>query len=268
VRVGDIELAVRPGSPGPTMVWGHGLLASMAAEDEAGLFDWSSSEHAVNLVRYDARGHGESTAPRDDAGYRWDRLAGDMLGVADAVGASRFVAGGASMGAATALHAAVAAPERVAALVLVIPPTAWKTRSRQSRQYRFAAVAIDTLGVRPFALAARVAPSPRLLAGHEPSRRSMLHGLDHLDRRVAPHVLRGAAASDLPPIDRLRRIEVPTLVLAWEGDPVHPPSSASAIADAIAGSRLSVAASFDDVRGWPGLVASFLGEVAHLADDP
>ena len=96
----------------------------------------------------------------------------------------------------------------------------------------------------------------------------MLHALDHLDRRVAPHVLRGAAASDLPPIDRLRRIDVPTLVLAWEGDPVHPTSSASTIADAIAGSRLSVATSFDDVRGWPALVASFLGEVAHLADDP
>jgi pimeloyl-ACP methyl ester carboxylesterase len=117
-----------------TLVWGHGLLSDRASEDELGLFDWSALD-GVRLVRYDARGHGASSAPADPDELRWSALAQDMLAVGEAVGASRFVAGGASMGCATALHAAVAAPERVEALVLVIPPTAWETRTAQAQMY-------------------------------------------------------------------------------------------------------------------------------------
>lgn len=40
----------------------------------------------------------------------------------------KLILGGASMGAGTALHAVVAYPERVAALVLVIPPTCYEIR--------------------------------------------------------------------------------------------------------------------------------------------
>ncbi len=44
-------------------------------------------------------------------------------------GAQKFVAGGSSMGCATSIYAALLAPERMKALVLVIPPTAWETRA-------------------------------------------------------------------------------------------------------------------------------------------
>ncbi|MDQ1373389.1 MAG: 3-oxoadipate enol-lactonase, partial [Actinomycetota bacterium] len=128
-----MKLAVEVSGPpdGTPFVWAHGMTSSMAADDDSGVFDWSSLE-AVRVVRYDAPSHGRSPIAPSDEDHRWDRLADTMLSVADSAGFSTFVAGGASMGAATALHAAALAPERVSAMVLVIPPTAWETRAAQA----------------------------------------------------------------------------------------------------------------------------------------
>jgi pimeloyl-ACP methyl ester carboxylesterase len=70
--------------------------------------------------------------------------------------------------------------------------------------------------------------------------------------------LRGAAESNLPPREEVATISVPTLILAWEDDPGHPVSTATALAELIDGAELSVATSEDDVRAWPSLVGRFL----------
>ena len=75
VKVGDVELAVREEGRGPTFLWGHGLLSSMAQEDEIGAFDWSATTQSMRLVRYDARGHGESETSDDPEALRWQALA-------------------------------------------------------------------------------------------------------------------------------------------------------------------------------------------------
>src|SRR5690242_6825837 len=98
-------------------------MADMEVEDEIEVLTVRPG-NGVRVVRYDARGHGRSAATGDDADYQWSALAQDMLGVLDALGAETAVLGGASMGTATALHAAVSSPQRVEGLVLVIPPTA------------------------------------------------------------------------------------------------------------------------------------------------
>jgi 3-oxoadipate enol-lactonase len=67
----------------------------------------------------DNRGHGDSAQPADEADYDLDRFAGDVLGLAAALGWDRFVLLGHSLGGAIAQVAALAAPERVDALVLV-----------------------------------------------------------------------------------------------------------------------------------------------------
>ena len=118
----------RPSGSGRPFLWAHGLTSSIAAERDGGLFQW---EDGVELVRYDARGHGRSPAGSSSADYEWPSLAEDFLAVADSVGFDSMVAGGASMGCATVLYAALAAPSRVDALVLAIPPTAWETRAAQ-----------------------------------------------------------------------------------------------------------------------------------------
>jgi 2-succinyl-6-hydroxy-2,4-cyclohexadiene-1-carboxylate synthase len=63
-------------------------------------------------------GHGGSDAPDDPARYAADRVAGDVLDLVDTLGIHRTALLGYSMGARVALHAALAAPERVGALIL------------------------------------------------------------------------------------------------------------------------------------------------------
>lgn len=243
------------------MVWGHGLTSSRAHEDETGLFalgpDLSSA--GVRVVRYDAPGHGASAGPSDDDAYRWDALAEVVVGVADAAGLDRFAAGGASMGSAASLFAALLAPQRIDALVLAVPPTAWRARPGQARLYSAAADLVESEG--PPGLAATVRASRPPVGygarGDELIEISARH-IEGMDGALLVHVLRGAAASDLPDLEAIAAIDVPTLVLAIRGDATHPVATAEALADAIDGAQLHVGADLAAVADWPGLVADFL----------
>jgi pimeloyl-ACP methyl ester carboxylesterase len=75
------------------------------------------------VLTYDARGHARSPAPLDSIAYSMDILVSDLLALLDGEGMSEpVVVGGLSMGAATALHFALAHPNRVRALVLASYP--------------------------------------------------------------------------------------------------------------------------------------------------
>ena len=255
VEVGGARLVVRRGGAGRPFVWAHGLTSSMAKEDEAGLFDWSRLQADHEVVRYDARGHGRSGAAGGGAAqYGWDALAGDLFAVADACGFERFAAGGASMGAATTLHAALSQPERIEAMVLVIPPTAWESRPAQRSLYEGSADLVEQAGIEGLMEARAALPPPPIFAGHP----ELLGSPPDVAADVLPTVLRGAAATDLPPLDQLAGLDQPTLVLAWEGDPGHPVSTATALAGALIRAELVVAPSLAEVTHWPGLVAAFL----------
>src|SRR5688572_23776512 len=73
-------------------------------------------------VLYDARGHARSPAPVEPEAYVLTELVLDFARVVRATGASRVVAGGLSLGAATALAHALAHPASVDALVLAAYP--------------------------------------------------------------------------------------------------------------------------------------------------
>jgi pimeloyl-ACP methyl ester carboxylesterase len=261
VRVRGVDLAVRECGAGTCLLWGHGLLGSVAQEDAAALFDWNEIASAARVVRYDARGHGASEVTLDPNDYRWPDLALDLLGLADALGAGRAVFGGLSMGCATALHAAAAAPERTVGLVLVAPPTAWETRPRQARFYRALAFWIERTGLGPLRCAARLrrlAPGPPHLARLS---RSVVEQLRRTDARAAVAALRGAAASDLPEPAALAAIEAPALVLAWTGDRAHPLATAERLAELLPDARLRVADTLDHVLGWSEQMRAFLEEL-------
>jgi len=257
VKVRGVELAVSESSPPRTVLWGHGLLSSMQAEDAVGLFRWSDGP-GYRVVRYDARGHGRSVGTTEAADYRWPSLAADMLGVADGLGEEQFVAAGASMGASTSLHAALAAPERVLALVLVIPPTAWGTRATQARMYRSGARLVETVGLTPFIAMMRAAPVAGIFGEDLRFREAGLAALGSADRKVVAKILRGAADSDLPDQEQLASLTMPALILAWQHDPGHPVSTAKALARVLPNAQLHQAGSLTAVRTWPGLVADFL----------
>ncbi len=260
VEVRGGPLAYEEVGGGRSFLWGHGLTANRAEEDTTGLLGtWPFPRDQVRRVRYDARGHGASPGPADPAAYGWDELARDQLALADALGIGPFVAAGASMGCATALHAAVLAPERVQALVLVIPPTAWAGRPQQRALYEAGADLIEQEGLGAFAEVSAQAPPPMLFAnlgldwGEQARRRALA-----LDEASLPSILRGAAASDLPPEAAVSGMDVPALILAWEGDASHPVATAERLDALLPRSELVVADDLRAVLSWPERVVSFV----------
>jgi 3-oxoadipate enol-lactonase len=248
-----------------TFVWAHAENSCMAHEDDLGLFDWSGAESVARVVRYDARGHGGcECAHFESRAYRWSALVDDML---RAPGQGPFVAGGASMGAATALYAAVRAPRRVQGLVVVTPPSAWEGRPPQAEAYEAAAKLVERRGIPGYVKALQTAGQPRILAEELPEADSIwLRHVRRMDEKVVPSILRGAASSDLPTRQELHGVVVPTLILAWTGDPAHPVATAEALAELIVMSELHVATDLAGVRRWPELVRDFLGGICQWED--
>ena len=241
-------------------VWGHPLTSSIVAEDRHGVFDWSSARGERRWVRYDARGHGSSSATRHAGDYRWPNLAHDQLELMDTLEIDRVVLGGASMGAATALHSACFQPDRVAGLVLVIPPAAWETRHQSSKKYRNGARYTLTHGVHGFAKVTRKAPDPPIFCANL----ACLCGggigaIDDLHYLSLVAALRGAAGSDLPTPAQLARIrDIPAVILAWDTDPAHPVSSAERLAACFSHADLHVATAPETVGSWADEVQHFL----------
>lgn len=237
------------GDEGPAVVQLHGLTSSRAREDVIAV-DLVGELEGCRILRYDARGHGRSTGPRDVAAYGWATLAEDLLALVDHVFPGEAVHGvGSSMGSGTLLHAAPAAPGRFSGLTLCIPPTVWETRVAQGAAYEECARVVETDGVDALVDAGRLTPLPPAENPEKPVTWPDV-ALDLL-----PTVFRGAALTDLPERTAIARLDVPTLLLAWIEDPAHPVSSAEQLHALIPGSELTVARTHPDVRTWPGLVA-------------
>jgi 3-oxoadipate enol-lactonase len=253
-----VELHYERAGTGMPLVWGHGLTSSRAGEDELGITDWSRLRHVADVVRYDARGHGASGSSDNLATFGWDALAGDQLALADHLGIDRYVVGGASMGAATALHVACQAPDRVLALILMIPPTAWETRAAQVDVYESMASIIDGRGVEPLIAArADVAPPDPFSGSTIWSDRSA-RAMRAADPQRLSTAFRGAATANFPTRDEVAAIAVPTLILAWTGDPGHPVSTADELVGLLPETEMCFASTADELAEWSGVIAAFI----------
>lgn len=249
-------LACDPPSAGtPITVVAHGMSSSREAMDGDGVFDWSPvGEDGRGLVRYDARGHGRSTGGTDPVDFTWTWLAEDLLAVIETVSPDGPVdVIGMSMGTASALYAALRAPDRIRRLVLAIPPTAWDTRASHVAGYRDGADIVDEAGIDAFLAAAAEQPQPPIL---ETLQRRPYTADVRAECFAA--LLRGAADSDLPDPAELTRVTHPTLLLPWDTDPGHPVSTAERLADALPNATLQIARTPDEVRGWGRDAARFL----------
>ena len=261
ITVRGIDLSVDDAGSGPDLVWGHGLTGSVEADDDRALFDWQRLRRTCRVVRYDARGHGQSASSPVLDEYAWGSLAVDQLALADALGIDRYVAAGASMGCATALHAAVIAPQRIRALVLAIPPTAWQTRAAQAEMYLARADLVEAGDHVTLLRQAALRPPPDPFVDDPTWGDRFERMLRTTDPVRLARVLRGAATADLPEPETIARIEVPTLILAWTGDPGHPSTSAERLHELIADSELALASTSTAVAGWTDRIERFLAQL-------
>ena len=254
VRVRGVELAVEDTGAGLPFFWGHGFSSSMRQEDNFMVMSWARLARRYRVIRWDARGHGESDGGSVADDYTWDNIGRDLLGLADALGIDRFAAGGASMGGAAALHAAVEAPHRVMALVLMLPPTAYETRDEQADLYRAAAVLVERLGKDAYIDGLSRLPVAEVVAEFG----ERFRAVPQVSEKLLPAVFRGAAASDLPSADAVRAVSAPTLLLPWVGDAGHPMSTAERLLQTLPDVQIHVAHHLRDVGTWTDRIDEFL----------
>lgn len=230
----------------------------MAQEDAVDWLDWPGMAARARLIRYDARGHGRSASTPFPEDYRWPEMARAMWQVADYYEVGLTFLGGASMGCATALHAACQHPERVQGLLLIIPPTAGEERRRIARNYRRAAAFLNATRGVPLKLL-RWLPLPAGKGDFTRTlRRETVALLASADSTGIAAALRGAALSDLPDLERLRQLKMPTLILAWGDDPVHPLSTARLLAATLPHAELMIAKTGNDPWQWGEQLQRFI----------
>ena len=237
LRVADVELFYRERGEGPPLLLlpGHGTdsvywglqLAGLAAE--------------FRVLALDHRGTGRSS--RGTAPLTVERMAGDALGVLDALGIGSTHLLGHSMGGLIAQALALHAPERVRRLVLAATFCRVPARARFMAGLRGEILA--RLGARAYATL-MMAWSYTLgffeARGQEALefRERWVRHLERLplDPRVLAEQAEAVAALDLS--ERVRALACPTLVLVGEEDWLTPPALARELAERIPGARLQI----------------------------
>jgi 3-oxoadipate enol-lactonase len=211
------------GTGAPVTVVAHGFGASLA-ETRPLLRGVPGTR-----VLLQARGHGDAPAPVAP-GYA--ELADDLVRVADEHRATQAL--GVSMGAGTVLRLLSQSPDRFAKVVLFLPSALDQPRHPVPGAAALAAAlgAGDVDGVR----AAVRAEVPDGQEAYVAARTAFLLASPHL-----PALLAGLAA-DRPVPDRsvLASVTADVLVLAQEGDPLHPVEVARDLAAALPTGRLVV----------------------------
>jgi pimeloyl-ACP methyl ester carboxylesterase len=223
------------------------------------------------VIVYDARGHGESDPAPAGGGYGYPELADDLEQVVSSrVGAGRFVLGGHSMGAHTALAYALRHPQRLAGLVLIGPTYTGDGVAAESIEYwdgLSAALAQD--GVEGFVSYIdrfqEIDPAWRQSVLRFTRERMLRHR--HLDAIVL--ALREVPRSQpFGPVAELEGLEVPTLVVASHdaADPGHPYAVAAEYAERMPRARLISEPEGQSPLAWQGgrlsrEIASFCAEL-------
>jgi pimeloyl-ACP methyl ester carboxylesterase len=209
------------------------------------------------VIAYDARGHGASDPPSSPAAYEYDDLLADLLAVLDAEGVQRAVLAGASMGAHTALKAAIEAPERVAGLVIITPAYDPVTHGDAVSLQRWDALSegLRTGGVEGFVAAYDLDEVP-------PAWRETVATV--LRQRLGRHEHPEAVADALRVVPRSRPFDtlqdlagiegMPAIVVADrdEADPGHPLAVGQEYARVIPGAALVVEDEGKSPLAWQG----------------
>lgn len=218
---------------GAPVVLLHGILASSDMWSEQ-VRDLATGYRVITI---DARGHGRSA--HATTAFTIADMIEDAVAVLDELGIDRAVWAGLSMGGMVALSAAVRAPQRVRALIL-LDTDAGPAPLADRVQYRIMSAVAAVVGLRPLVsriIALSLGPTTRrtrpdivadwrarFLRAHVPSGRQAI----------------GAVAGREDLRGRLRDIAVPTLVIVGEEDPTFPPPIARAIASGIPDAHLVV----------------------------
>ena len=182
--------------------------------------------NGYRVVALDLLGHGESDRPAESWEYSMPQFAEQVVALLDHLEIGSAVVSGTSLGANVALELAIAAPQRLRGAVAEMPVLD-------------NAIVAGLLTFAPLLFVARFLPASvrgvASAAGLVPAGNQWVDVVtDTLRQGPAPlaALLHGVLFGRVAPTKALRRrIEVPTMVIGHQGDPIHPFGDADTLAD-------------------------------------
>jgi 3-oxoadipate enol-lactonase len=187
-------------------------------------------EKQFRVLRYDTRGHGQSTVTPGP--YSIDQLGKDVLNLLDALKLDRVHFCGLSMGGMIGMWLGINAPERLHKLVLcntgakIGTSEGWKARIEAVRKAGMKSMA-------PAVIERWFTPAFRAKSPEEVAATQVV--LENVD--AEGYVANCAAVRDFDARESIAAIPVRTLVIAGAHDPATPPADGRFLAEKIKGAR-------------------------------
>lgn len=216
LKTQGLELAVEEFGSGQPLIFAHGLTSNRS---------WSRRQVGAladhyRVIVFDQRGHADSTPVHDAGLFDVHRMGEDISVIIDTLGIDQVIVGGESMGAATSLRFALSHPKRVNALIQCLP--ALSDEPNPGRQdVQAIGEGITEKGMAAFA--------------DENMRKEIASGVSPEHARAWADILRShetasmALACQMVPewtvyvsSKDLQRLTMPVLLVAFDGDLVHP----------------------------------------------
>jgi len=234
IKANGIDIHCEIEGEGPWVTLSHSLACNLNMWDP----QMPALTKNYKVLRYDTRGHGQSSAPSGE--YTLDQLADDLKALLDALKIRQTHFVGLSMGGMIGQAFALKYPGVFESMVLADttsrrPPDAakmWGERIATAREKGMDALVDPTLG-RWFTDSYRSA------------RKDVMERIGKAIRTtpVAGFIGCCHAISRVDYLDRLKAIRIPTLVMVGEHDHGTPPEAARAIHQNLPGSELKIIAS-------------------------
>lgn len=264
---GPVLRGAREGE-GPSIVLAHGLTAhrDLVVHGSRAL-----PRAGFELIRYDARGHGESD-PGPAGSYTYERLAEDLGAVvSEQVGDGErpFLAGN-SMGAHTIVNLALHDPSRYSGLILIGPASIGVPLEQRSlANWDRLAGGLERDGIDGFIAEYEIGIDPQWREALVRIARDRLARHRNLDA-VATAIHEVPRSIPFDGLAELSALDLPALVVASrdEADPGHPFAVAEAYAEALPDARLISEGEGESPLAWQGgrlsrEIAAFCDEVAE-----
>jgi pimeloyl-ACP methyl ester carboxylesterase len=222
------------------------------------------AERGSRVLTLDLLGHGDSDRPEGSWHYSMSRFADQAVALLDHLEIEQAAIGGTSLGANVALEAGARHPERARALILEMPVL---DDSQLAASAIFTPLGLGlrlgAVPLRPLTRLARLLPRGVTGSGHLAN--LVDTGLDWVsqDPQHASTVLVGLAyGRTAPPREERERLEMPILIIAHSGDPIHALADSKTASADLPNAELVRARTFFEMRFAPGRlsdeVADFL----------
>jgi pimeloyl-ACP methyl ester carboxylesterase len=209
-----------------------------------------------SVFTYDARGHGESDPAPVGEGYVYPQLVEDLERLVDSqVGEERFLLGGHSMGAHTAVAYALRHPDRLTGLVAIGPTYRGEIKQSSLEYWDGLAAALEGDGIDGFVayIGQKQGIDSRWRDSVLRFTRERMQAQRHPEALV--EALREVPRSrPFESLEQLSAIEAPALVVASndDADPGHPYEAAAAYAEALPAGRLISEEPGESPLAWQG----------------